>query len=37
MFLTDHEALRGGGSAYLRLLEFLPDGKNVQVKPSPPR
>ena len=30
--LTDYEALRGGGSACLRLLEFLPDGKTVQVK-----
>jgi hypothetical protein len=30
--MVDYENLRGGGSGYLRLVEFLPDGKSVQVK-----
>jgi hypothetical protein len=34
--LNDYEALRGGGSGYLRLLEFLPDGKTVRVKAYSP-
>jgi hypothetical protein len=35
--MVDYESMRGGGSGYLRLIEFLPDGKTVQVKSySPP-
>jgi hypothetical protein len=30
--MVDYESLRGGGSGYLRLVEFLPDGRTVQVK-----
>lgn len=30
--MVDHESLRGGGSGYLRLLEFLPDHETVQVR-----
>ena len=29
--MVDYEKMRGGGKAYMRLLEFLPDGKKVQV------
>jgi len=28
--------MRGGGQAYMRLLEFLPDGKTVQVRTYSP-
>jgi hypothetical protein len=34
--MVDFEALRGGGSGYLRLLEFLPDGATVQVRTYSP-
>jgi hypothetical protein len=34
--LCDYEKLRGGGMGYLRLLEFLPDGKTVQVRTYSP-
>ncbi|MCE9613815.1 MAG: glycoside hydrolase family 88 protein [Lentisphaerae bacterium] len=34
--LADYQARPGGGNAYLRLLEFLPDGKTVQVKTYSP-
>ncbi len=30
--MVDYEKLRGGGMGFLRLLEFLPDGKTVQVR-----
>lgn len=30
--LVDYQARRGGGDAYMRLFEFLPDGKTVQIK-----
>lgn len=34
--MVDYENMRGGGSGYLRLLEFLPDGRSVQVKSYSP-
>ncbi len=34
--MADFESLRGGGSGYLRLVEFLPDGKSVQVRAYSP-
>ena len=34
--LTDYEALHGNGAGYLRLLEFPPDGKTVNVKAYSP-
>jgi hypothetical protein len=34
--MADYENMRGGGSGYLRLLEFLPDGETVQVKAYSP-
>ncbi len=34
--LCDYEKMRGGGMGYLRLLEFLPDGKTVQVRTYSP-
>ncbi len=34
--MVDFESLRGGGSGYLRLVEFLPDGKTVQVRTYSP-
>lgn len=34
--MVDYEKMRGGGQAYLRLLEFLPDGKTVQVRTYSP-
>lgn len=34
--MVDFENLRGGGSGYLRLLEFLPDGETVQVRTYSP-
>jgi calcineurin-like phosphoesterase family protein len=34
--LVDYEKLRGGGGGFLRLLEFLPDGKTVQVRTYSP-
>ena len=34
--LVDYEKLRGGGHGFLRLLEFLPDGKTVQVRTYSP-
>ena len=34
--MVDYESMRGGGSGYLRLMEFLPDGKSVQVKSYSP-
>jgi hypothetical protein len=34
--LNDHEAIHGNGRGFLRLLEFLPDGRGVQVKAYSP-
>jgi len=34
--MVDYEKSRRGGSAYLRLLEFLPDGNTVQVRAYSP-
>jgi predicted phosphodiesterase len=34
--MVDYENMRGGGSAYLRLVEFLPDGNSVQVRSFSP-
>jgi predicted phosphodiesterase len=34
--LVDYEKLRGGGMGFLRLLEFLPDRKTVQVRTYSP-
>jgi predicted phosphodiesterase len=34
--MADYESLRGGGSGYLRLVEFLPGGKEVQVRTFSP-
>ena len=34
--MVDYEKMRGGGQAYMRLLEFLPDGKTVQVRTYSP-
>jgi len=34
--MVDYENIRGGGSGYLRLLEFQPDGNSVQVKSYSP-
>lgn len=34
--LVDYEKLRGGGMGFLRLLEFLPDKKTVQVRTYSP-
>jgi len=34
--MVDYEKMKGGGMAYLRLLEFLPDGKTVQVRSYSP-
>jgi hypothetical protein len=34
--MADYESLRGGGSGYLRLVEFLPGGTNVQVRTYSP-
>lgn len=34
--LCDYESLKGGGQGFLRLLEFLPDGKTVQVRTYSP-
>lgn len=34
--LADYQSKPGGGNAYLRLLEFLPDGRTVQVKTYSP-
>jgi hypothetical protein len=34
--MADFESLRGGGSGYLRLLEFHPDGTTVQVRTYSP-
>jgi hypothetical protein len=34
--LNDYEAMRGNGQGFLRLLEFLPDGRSVRVKAYSP-
>jgi|GEM_PF-4611764 len=34
--MVDYEKMKGGGKAYMRLLEFLPDGKTVQVRTYSP-
>ena len=34
--MADYESLRGGGSGYLRLVEFQPDGMSVQVRTYSP-
>ncbi|GDY22428.1 metallophosphatase [Verrucomicrobiota bacterium] len=34
--MVDYENMRGGGSGYLRLVEFLPDGRSVQVRSYSP-
>lgn len=34
--MTNYQKLPGGGAGYLRLLEFLPDGKTVQVRTYSP-
>ncbi len=34
--LVDYEKLKGGGQGFLRLLEFLPDGKTIQVRTYSP-
>ncbi|MDP7286370.1 MAG: metallophosphoesterase [Phycisphaerae bacterium] len=34
--MVDYEKMRGGGKAYMRLLEFLPDNKTVQVRTYSP-
>ena len=34
--MVDYEKMRGGGQAFMRLLEFLPDGKTVQVRTYSP-
>jgi predicted phosphodiesterase len=34
--MVDYENMRGGGSGYLRLVEFLPDGNAVQVRSYSP-
>jgi hypothetical protein len=34
--MCDYEKLKGGGEGFLRLLEFLPDGKTVQVRTYSP-
>jgi 3',5'-cyclic AMP phosphodiesterase CpdA len=34
--MVDYQKSKGGGSAYFRLLEFLPDGKTVQAKSYSP-
>ena len=34
--MADYESMRGGGSGYLRLVEFLPDGRSVQVRTYSP-
>jgi len=34
--MVDYEKMRGGGQAYMRLLEFLPDGKTVHVRTYSP-
>lgn len=34
--MVDYEKMRGGGMGFLRLLEFLPDGKTVQVRTYSP-
>jgi len=34
--MTDYQKLPSGGKGYLRLLEFLPDGKTVQVRTYSP-
>lgn len=34
--MVDYEKMRGGGMAHMRLLEFLPDGKTVQVRTYSP-
>lgn len=34
--MVDYESMRGGGSGYLRLMEFLPDGETVQVQSYSP-
>jgi hypothetical protein len=34
--LADYQAYANGGDAYLRLMEFLPDGETVQVKSYSP-
>jgi len=34
--MVDYEKMRGGGQAYMRLLEFLPDGRTVQVRTYSP-
>ncbi len=34
--LVDYQKMRGGGQGYMRLLEFLPDGKTVQVRTFSP-
>jgi hypothetical protein len=34
--MANYESMRGGGSGYLRQMEFLPDGKSVQVKSYSP-
>jgi hypothetical protein len=34
--MANYQRLKGGGMAYMRLLEFLPDGKTVQVRTFSP-
>ena len=34
--MADYESLRGGGSGYLRLVEFQPDGTSVQFRTYSP-
>lgn len=34
--MADYENLRGGGSGYLRLVEFLPGGREIQVRTYSP-
>ncbi len=34
--MVDYEKMRGGGMAYMRLLEFLPDGRTAQVRTYSP-
>ncbi len=34
--MVDYEKMRGGGQAFLRLLEFLPDGRRVRVRTYSP-
>lgn len=34
--MADYEKMRGGGSGYLRLVEFLPDGRTIRVRTYSP-